>query len=136
MKVKLLCNTKCPERKREGDAGYDFYLNTGIYLASKETTVINTGVCVEIPKGYAGLLALRSSLCKEGLVLQNPLIDSNYRGEIHAIIYNATNIPKYYKEGERLYSLYVFPVLDEKLEIVEELSESNRGTSWNGSSGK
>lgn len=136
MKIKLLNDTKCPEKKRDGDAGWDLFLNEKVYLSSKQVTEINLGVCVEIPEGYAGLLAMRSSVCHNPLILQNPLIDSNYRGELHCLIYNASSYPIYYNKGDRICSLYIFPVFNEQLEIVDTLSDSNRGENWNGSSGK
>ena len=136
MKVKLLNGTKCPERKRREDAGYDFYLNSDVTLKAHTVTIVDTGVCVELPKGTAGLLAMRSSICKQNLIIQQPLIDENYRGEIHGMIYNANDEDVSFKAGERLYSLFVFPVFQEDLEIVDELSESERGTNWSGSSGK
>ena len=136
MRVKLLNDTKCPERKRTEDAGYDFYLNSDVILAAKSVTIIDTGVCVELPKGTAGLLAMRSSICKQNLIMQQPLIDENYRGEIHGMIYNANDYDISFKKGERLYSMYVFPVIQEPIEVVKELSETDRGASWAGSSGK
>lgn len=136
MKVKLLGDTKCPTQGRAGDAGYDLYLNSDIEIKPHEVSIIDTGVCVEIPEGYAGLLAMRSSICKKNLIIQQPLIDSNYRGEIHGMIYSANDEPLYFKKGERLYSLYVFPVLQENIEVVDKLSDSNRGSNWAGSSGK
>lgn len=136
MKIKLLENTKCPKQVRVGDAGYDFFLNKDVILNPHEVTVIDTGVCVELPKGYAGLLAMRSSICKKKLIMLQPLIDENYRGQIHAMIYSAYDEPIEFKKDERLYSLFVFPVYQEQLEVVEELSESNRGDAWAGSSGK
>lgn len=136
MKIKLLNNTKCPKFGRDGDAGYDLFLNSDVVFKAHEVTCVDTGVCVELPKGYAGLLAMRSSVCKTGLIIQQPLIDSNYRGELHTLVYNPTDHDIVYKAGDRICSLYVFPVFTKSLEVVEELSESNRGTSWNGSSGK
>lgn len=136
MKVKLLDNTKLPERKRPQDAGYDFYLNSDITLKAKEISIINTGVCLELPDGYAGLFHLRSSISKFPLLIQNPLIDSNYRGELHAIIYNASSTDFKFNKGERLYSLCVYRICQEPLESVEYLSDTDRGTAWNGSSGK
>jgi len=136
MKIKLLPGTQCPKQGRDGDAGYDFYLKEDVTLKPHEVTVIDTGVCVELPAGHAGLLAMRSSICKQNLIIQAPLIDENYRGEIHGMIYSDADEDITFKAGERLYSLYVFPVFHEALEVVDELSESNRGTAWAGSSGK
>ena len=134
MKVKLLEGTKCPRQGREGDAGYDFFLREDVTLKAHQVTVIDTGVCVELPKGYAGLLAMRSSICKKNLIIQQPLIDENYRGQIHAMIYSDNDEDITFLAGERLYSLYVFPVYKEPLQVVDELSETNRGTAWAGSS--
>ena len=136
MKVKLLGNTKCPKFGREGDAGYDLFLNAGVTFMPHETTVIDTGVCVELPKGHAGLLAMRSGVCKTGLIIQQPLIDENYRGELHILVHNPTDTEFTYGEGDRVCSLYVFPVYQGALEVVDELSDSNRGTAWAGSSGR
>lgn len=136
MKIKLLNGAKCPERKREGDCGWDIYLNDYVCCHKRSVTVIDTGVCVEIPEGYAGLLAMRSSICKLGLTLQNPLIDRNYRGELHVIVANYTDHDMSFYKGDRICSLYCFPYLTESLEVVDELSETDRGENWNGSSGK
>lgn len=136
MKVKLLNGAQCPKQGREGDAGYDLFLIDKTVFPANTLTVVDTGVCVELPKGHAGLLAMRSSVCKTGMVIQQPLIDENYRGELHILVYNPTDTDFTYDKGDRVCSLYVFPVYHEALEVVEELSESNRGTSWSGSSGK
>lgn len=136
MKIKLFGNTKLPKFGREGDAGYDLFLNAPVTFKAKEVTVVDAGVAVELPTGYAGLLAMRSSVCKTGMIIQQPLIDSNYRGEIHIMVYNPTDTDFSYNEGDRVCSLYVFPVFTQALEVVDELSESNRGTAWSGSSGK
>ena len=136
MRIKLIKNAKTPKQGREGDAGYDLFLIDDIVFKAHAITVIDTGVCVELPKGHAGLLAMRSSVCKTGLIIQQPLIDENYRGEIHILIFNPTDIDFEYKKDDRVCSLYVFPVYHETLEVVDELSESNRGAAWSGSSGK
>lgn len=136
MKVKLLDDALCPKRGREGDAGYDLFLIDNVTFLAHSITTIDTGVCVELPTGHAGLLAMRSSVCKTGLIIQQPLIDENYRGQLHVIIVNPTDTNISFNKGDRVCSLYVFPVYHDELEIVEDLSESNRGTSWNGSSGK
>lgn len=136
MKIKLLDGVQMPKQGRVGDAGYDLFLKEDVVIKAHEVTIIDTGVCVELPEGHAGLLAMRSSICKKNLIMQQPLIDENYRGEIHGMIYSDNDEDLEFKAGERLYSLYVFPVYHGELEVVDELSESNRGASWAGSSGK
>ena len=139
MNIKLIKGAKCPKNGRPGDAGYDFYLLEDVVIKPREQVVIDTGVCVELPKHHAGLFALRSSACKNNkhLILKNPLVDSNYRGELHLMLYNDSHLHKikFFKD-ERIASLYVYRVYDRILTVVDELSESNRGTDWAGSSGK
>ena len=137
MKIKLLNGTRCPERKRESDCGWDVYLNKPVIIKPRETACIDTGVCIEIPDGYAGLFAIRSSIAKKGqIVLQNPLIDKGYVGELHLLLTNISDEVVTFQEDERIASLFCFPYLTENLEIVDELSKTDRGTAWNGSSGK
>lgn len=136
MKIKLLEHGIMPKKGRPGDAAWDVYLPTDIEIKPHSTTIVDLGICVEIPSGYAGQLVIRSSISKKGILIQPPLIDSNYRGEIHLIAFNMSNELFTANKNERLCSLMVFPVYNEELEQVEELSESNRGSNWSGSSGK
>ena len=135
MRIKLEEGVKAPAKGRPGDAGWDLFLKEDVVLGGG-ITVIPTGVSMQIPGGYAGLLAIRSSVAKTGLILQNPLIDSNYRGEIHAIVLNLTGKTLVYKKGERICSLYVFPLYKGELDQVSELDPSDRGDAWAGSSGR
>lgn len=139
MKIKLINGAALPKHGRKGDAGYDFFLTEDVVIKPRQQIAVDTGVCVELPKGHAGLFALRSSICNKNkhLILKNPLVDENYRGELHGIIYNDSFFKSIkFKKGERVFSLYVFPVYQGDPEEAKELSETNRGESWNGSSGK
>ena len=139
MRVKLIKGAVLPKHGRKGDAGYDFFLTQDVKIRPRQQIAIDTGVCVELPKGYAGLFALRSSICNKNkhLILKNPLVDENYRGELHGILYNDGFFRSLkFKAGERVLSLYVFPVCQEDVVEAEELSSTNRGESWNGSNGK
>jgi len=139
MKVKLLNNTICPHKGREGDAGFDFYLKEDVIIKPRQQVIINTGVCIEIAKYYSGLFALRTSICNKykNLILKNPLIDSNYRGELHTILYNDSFFKTIkFKKGDRVFSLYILAIDTSEIQVVNELSESNRGDNWNGSSGR
>lgn len=136
MNIKLLEHGILPKKGREGDAAWDLFLPCDITIEPHTTAVIDLGICLEIPKGYAGMLVIRSSTSKKELLVQPPLIDSNYRGEIHGIVYNLSNKAFNAHANERLFSLLIFPIFDEELVLVDTLSESNRGSEWSGSSGK
>ena len=136
MKIKLLDYGIMPKKGREGDAAWDIFLPRDLEIQPHSTAVIDLGICLEIPKGYAGMLVIRSSISKKDLLVQPPLIDSNYRGECHGIIHNLSDNTFYAHANERLFSLLIFPIFDEELVLADELSESNRGNAWSGSSGK
>ena len=81
---------------------------------------------------------MRSSICAKykNITLKNPLVDENYIGELHMIFVNTGTDDIAFMKGDRLASLYVFPVYQGDLEVVDELESTNRGTDWCGSSGK
>ena len=133
---KLLPNGILPIKSRVGDAGYDIFLPDDVIISANNTSVIDSGVCVKIPENYAGMMVIRSSIAKTGLIIQPPLIDSNYTGEIHIIVTNPTNTDFKFKRGERICSLLVFPIFSGLNRLVDELPETNRGSNWSGSSGK
>lgn len=142
MKIKLFKQITLPTKKRESDAGWDVYLPEDItFKAAKNNngdgvTTVDLGFGVALPKGYAGLFAMRSSVCKTGLQIQAPLIDEGYLGELHLIICNYTDHDITYKKDERVCSLFVYPVYNDILEVVDDLGTSDRNANWNGSSGR
>lgn len=131
-----------PIRAHKGDAGLDLTCTEIVPVRNACNQLLleyHTGLAVEIPEGYAGLLFPRSSVFKTSLIQSNcvGVIDSGYRGEIKAIFRNTTDvIPAVFQEGERFCQLVIVPI--PKIEVVEssELSESDRGENGYGSTGK
>lgn len=136
MKIKLLGSTKLPQRKLKEDAGYDLYMKEDVVLKSHQVSIIDTGICLEIPSGYCGRLVLRSSINAQDFFMKSSLIDSNFRGEIKAIVYNNYNKDITWEKDKRYFSLYIFPVFQEELQVVDKLSESERNDKGFGSTGK
>jgi dUTP pyrophosphatase len=135
IKIKRLSATaKLPIKAHATDAGYDLYASSCHY----EDGMLHygTGVAVEIPAGYVGLVFPRSSIANTHLTLSNSVgvIDSGYRGEIKAKFRKGGS--KGYKVGERIAQLIIMPYPEVTFEEVDELSESDRGTGSYGSSGK
>lgn len=123
-----------PKYAKPGDAGLDL---TATDVKSCEKYVeYGTGLAVEIPDGFAGFLLPRSSLSDYDLVLSNHvgLIDSGYRGEIKARFKRLGE--RIYMPGDRIVQLVILPYPKVELEEVNELSETERGASGYGSSGK
>jgi len=136
MKVKLLDGAQMPKKGREGDAAFDVFLLEDTVIKAWNNFCLDTGICLELPQGYAAMFVPRSSTAKKGISISNCLIDENYRGEIHILGTNNSPLTYKFNKGDRIASLLVFPVFTGELEETEELSESNRGSEWNGSSGK
>ena len=136
MKIKLFKDITLPLKKRASDAGWDIFLPEDVTFKAHELTTVDLGFGVQLPEGYAGLFAMRSSVCKTGMSIQMPLIDQGYRGELHLLIQNSTDKDYIYKKDERVCSLFIFPVFNDTLEVVDELDSSDRNSAWCGSSGK
>ena len=120
---------------REGDACMDMYSLADDIIYPRGTVIIPTGIAVEIPEGYEGIVRGRSGLACKGIQAHLGTIDSAYRGDVGIIITNTSNTPFEVKAGMRLAQFTVKPVYRIELEEVEELSDTSRGSNGYGSSG-
>lgn len=127
-----------PSYAREGDAGLDLTAVDCVYDQTYDNYIYRTGLSVEIPSGYVGLLFPRSSIFKTKLSVVNSVgvIDSGFRGEItlrmaHRIA--GSGFP--YCEGERIGQLVIIPFPSIEPEFADELSTTVRGTGGYGSTG-
>lgn len=125
-----------PKQCTNGAAGFDL---TAVSVDEDALTVrCDTGIAVEIPNGYAGLLFPRSSVYKTGLAMANSvgLIDSDFRGAISAIFYKRRHEVNPYKVGDRVAQLVIVPIMNVKFVEADELSETERGAGGYGSTGR
>ena len=140
-----------PTRSHPYDGGLDLYApkttsvhgskytapiyNHGYGMVGIGQCVIDTGVHVEIPEGYVGLIKIRSSLMGNGL-LTDGTIDSHYTGSIKVKLFNT--LPKDYKinAGDKIAQLVIVPCLLPDLELVDQLEETDRGDGGFGSTGR
>jgi len=128
-----------PYRKHANDAGADLRarIEQPIRLHPLWIAKIPTGITLEIPTGYVGIIQPRSGASSEGKLVITGTIDSDYRGEISMSVFNPTDSnyvvinPK-----ERIAQLVVVPYLQTEFVQVDELGESERGTAGFGSTGK
>lgn len=140
VKIKKLSDAAVlPKYSSEGAAGADLYnYESDVTIAPGETAAIGTGLSVEIPDGYVGLVFARSGLAsKHGLAPANKtgVIDCDYRGEIIVMLFNHSSKEYTVKAGERVAQLVIVPYL--KCEFEEgETSETERGCGGFGSTGK
>ena len=138
---KLKNNAVLPTYGSVEAAGADLYacLEAPIVIQPGESAFIPTGLSMEIPRGYAGLIYARSGLaCKKGLAPANKVgvIDSDYRGEFIVVLHNHGNEPREIAHGERIAQLVITPVFTPGFTEVEELNDTVRSSSGFGSTGK
>ena len=132
---KLNPNAVIPKRGTIGAAGFDL---TAVSMEVSATMIkYDTGIAVEIPPGYVGLVFPRSSVCKTGLSLANSVgvIDSDYVGELSAVFYLRSGC-RVYNVGDRIGQLLIVPIPEVEFMEVDELSETERGAGGYGSTGK
>lgn len=121
-------------------AGADLYalLDAPLTLAAGQTVLVHTGLAVEIPAGYMGLIFARSGLAtKRGLAPANKVgvIDADYRGEIMVSLHNHSGCHQTIESGERIAQLVLVPFLTAAFEEATELSDTVRGAGGFGSTG-
>lgn len=158
---KLLSNAVIPQYSKPGDAGMDL-VATSINTENEDYIEYGTGLAMEIPEGYVGLIFPRSSNSKKDLILSNSVgvIDSGYRGEIRLRYKRILNTSPYqnylrtvvtedgkatsfvqsnikdYTIGDKIGQIMIIPYPKIEFQKVEELSETERGEGGFGSTGK
>ena len=141
VKFKILdSRATVPSYATEYSAGADLYnlKDERIEIAPSQTKLIHTGIALEIPQGYVGLIFARSGLAtKRGLAPANKVgfIDSDYRGEIMVSIYNQSDSVQFIDGGERVAQISIVPYLKASFSEAKELSDTVRGEGGFGSTG-
>lgn len=137
VKFKKLTDTAIPFKYiRKGDACMDMYADMDVCLSPSETVIVKTGIAVEIPEGFEGLVRGRSGLASRGIHVHLGTIESTYRGDVGVIVTNNSLQVAYIHKGNRIAQFTVKPVYPIHLTEVEELSETERGEQGYGSSGE
>ena len=121
-------------------AGADLYsCSDTVVIAAGETVLIHTGIAIELPVGYAGLVYARSGLAsKRGLAPANKVgvIDCDYRGEVMVALHNHGNAAQTVERGERIAQLVITPYITAVFNETDTLSDTVRGEGGFGSTGR
>ena len=136
MRIKLDINAIMPVRAHDTDAGLDLISPIDTMIPANGSVIINTGVHVELPKNTAGMLKSKSGLNVKYGITSEGVIDVGYTGAIVAKLYNNSSEPFYIKRGDKITQLVIVPVLTPKLEVVDELDDTERGEKGFGSTGR
>ena len=132
------CGDLAPRKAHADDAAYDLHSRTDLELEPMTSTLVPTGLFLELPVGYEAQIRPRSGLAlKHDIMLTNSpgTVDAGYRGEVGVIVYNGGKAPFPVRRGDRIAQMVIAKLAEVELEEAETLSESQRGTGGFGSTG-
>ncbi len=126
-----------PKYAHFDDAGFDLFAIEDTLIKVGERKVIKTGLAMEIPTGYVGLVWDKSGISvKEGIKTLAGVVDSTYRGEALAAVINLSNKDYEFKKGHKVAQMIIQKKETVEFEEVSELDNTVRGDSGFGSTGK
>lgn len=125
-----------PERAHEADAGFDLFSPKHDLLPAKGSTVIDTGVHIQIPKGYAGVIISKSGLNIKHGIISDGLIDSGYTGSIRVKLYNLSNTSYEIRPGDKISQIMFIQIASPRMIQTDRLCRTERGDNGFGSTGR
>lgn len=124
---KIVPDAKVPAYAIKGDAGMDIFSSEDNLVKIGELKAISTGIAMEIPDGYVGLVWDKSGIAlKNGIKTMGGVIDSSYRGEVKVIIKNLSDIDFKIEKGQKVAQMLIQKIEVPEIEIVEDLSFTDR----------
>lgn len=128
-----------PTRAHAEDAGLDLYTPEDFALLSFgviDNYTVDTGVHMEIPEGYVGMLKSKSGLNVNRGVITEGVIDAGYTGSIKVKLYNLGKDIQYFRRGDKIAQLVILPIVTPALKLVDKFAETERGDNGFGSTGR
>jgi len=137
VRVQLLNDrANVPTKANINDAGFDLYSSIDTIIPSKQRKTVSTGIALQMPEHFAGLIWPRSGLSvKRGIDVLAGVVDSGYRGEIMVCLYNTSDENVSIQTGDRIAQIIFQEVPRVIMEVHESLGSSQRGDNGFGSSG-
>ncbi len=133
---KLHPDTKLPAYALPGDVGMDLYALEDRIIKPKEHVYIMHGFALEFAHGYGAFIKDKSSISKAGLHTMGGVFDAEFRGEYNTHLVNLSEKDFHIEKGMKVSQLVILPVDISELEVVEDLTETQRGSGSFGSTGK
>ena len=124
-----------PTRAHETDAGLDLYSPEKVVVFSGDNVCIDTGVHVEIPAGYVGMIKSKSGLNVKHNITSEGVIDAGYTGSMVVKLYNHGNHHVQIEKGQKISQLVILPIVTPVPVLVDSLEETERGNGGFGSTG-
>lgn len=135
MKVAVEAGAFVPRRAHKNDAGLDLYATKGGWIFPKSKKTFGTGFHASIPAGFVGLLTSKSGMMDKQGITSRGTIDSDYTGEIRAVLFNHSWKFIRIKQHQKITQLVILPIIKPELELVDGLEETERGNGGFGSTG-
>ena len=135
LKVKLDPGAQMPTRAHDTDAGLDLYATCRRVISAHGSMCFDTGVHVEIPAGYVGMIKSKSGLNVAYNLTSEGVIDSGYTGSIMVKLYNHGSRSVEIERGQKISQLVIMPIITPELEEVDDLEATERGNGGFGSTG-
>ena len=136
MKIKLDNGAYMPVRAHKTDAGLDLFSPTRKVIRANDWESIDTGVHIEIPKGYVGMITSKSGLMANEGITSRGTIDCGYTGSIKAVLFNHSRKDYIVEKGQKITQLVLMPIITPEIELVDSLEETERGAGGFGSTGR
>lgn len=135
VKIKKIENGKIPVYKTDGAVAADCFARVKTEIKAMEHVKVPLGFAIEIPQNVEVQVRGRSGLTSKGILVQLGTVDYDYRGEISAMVYNATKNDFVVNEGDRICQIVFNEIKKPSFQEVDELSETERGSGGFGSTG-
>lgn len=136
MKIKLDAGAFMPVRAHATDAGADLRSPIDAVVPARDSRVIDTGVHIQLPHGYVGMLKSKSGLNGNYDITSEGVIDEGYTGSIRVKLYNHGDRPHTVFRGHKITQLVIMPCEYVDFDLVDDLEDSERGSDGFGSTGK
>ena len=136
MKIKLDEGALMPIRAHSTDAGLDLCSKENKYVFAHDSAEFDTGFHIELPPQTVGFLKSKSGLNIKHGITSEGVIDVGYTGSIRVKLYNNSNYDYLVQKGDKISQLVILPILTPDLELVDSLSDTERGDCGFGSTGR
>lgn len=134
--VKLDAGASVPSRANDSDAGFDLFSREEKTVPAGGSAEFDTGVHMQIPDGYCGILISKSGLNRKHSITSHGLVDSGYTGSILVKLYNHGNKDYTVLAGDKISQIVITPCLTAGVVVVDNISGGTRGDKGFGSSGR
>lgn len=136
MKIVLDRGALPPIRAHADDAGLDLRSPVDVIIKPRASVLIDTGIHVEIPSGYVGMIKSKSGLMVNHHIVTDGTVDAGYTGSIRVMLFNHGSWHYNINAGDKIAQLVIMPIITPEIEFVDRLGETERGSDGFGSSGR